>query len=83
MRGLGFFRLCELQPEALLIFITAYAKDEVTIRAGGIGIDDFIEKPFTTTDIKESLQRLLAVNASLHTSAGTGGRNNRVKRFYQ
>jgi len=64
MDGLDFlFKLYELQPEALRIFITAYANDEVAIRAGGIGIDDFIEKPFTTRDIEESLKRLLEVNA--------------------
>jgi DNA-binding NtrC family response regulator len=70
MNGLDFFfRLYELQPEALRIFITAYANDEVAIRAGGIGIDDFIEKPFTTKDIEESLQRLLEVNVPEHTSS--------------
>ncbi len=64
MDGLEFlFKLYELQPEALRIFITAYANDEVAIRAGGIGIDDFIEKPFTTKDIEESLKRLLELNA--------------------
>ena len=64
MDGLEFlFKLYELQPEALRIFITAYANDEVAIRAGGIGIDDFIEKPFTTRDIEESLKRLLELNA--------------------
>jgi DNA-binding NtrC family response regulator len=71
MNGLDFFfHLYELQPEALRIFITAYANDEVAIRAGGIGIDDFIEKPFTTKDIEESLQRLLEVHAPLSTPAG-------------
>ena len=60
MDGLDFlFKLYELQPEAQRIFITAFATDEVAIRAGGIGIDDFIEKPFTTKDIEESLKRLL------------------------
>lgn len=64
MDGLEFlFKLYELQPDALRIFITAYANDEVAIRAGGIGIDDFIEKPFTTRDIEESLKRLLELNA--------------------
>jgi DNA-binding NtrC family response regulator len=69
MNGLDFFfHLYELQPGALRIFITAYANDEVAVRAGGIGIDDFIEKPFTTKDIEESLQRLLEVNAPAHTA---------------
>ena len=64
MDGLEFFlKLHELQPEALRIFITAFANDDVAISAGGIGIDDFIEKPFTTRDIEESLKRLLGVNA--------------------
>lgn len=64
MDGLEFlFKLYELQPEALRIFITAYANEEVAIRAGGIGIDDFIEKPFTTKDIEDSLKRLLELNA--------------------
>lgn len=67
MDGLDFlFKLYELQPEALRIFITAYANDEVAIRAGGIGIDDFIEKPFTTRDIEDSLKRLLELNAPEH-----------------
>ena len=73
MNGLDFFfHLYELQPEALRIFITAYASDAVAVRAGGIGIDDFIEKPFTTKDIEESLQRLLEVSAQLNSTTGTG-----------
>jgi DNA-binding NtrC family response regulator len=72
MNGLDFFfHLYELQPEALRIFITAYANDEVAVRAGGIGIDDFIEKPFTTKDIEESLQRLLEAHTPVSTPAGS------------
>ena len=79
MDGLEFlFKLYELQPEALRIFITAYANDEVAIRAGGIGIDDFIEKPFTTKDIEESLKRLLELNAPCSILHGTGRRKNNV-----
>lgn len=79
MDGLAFlFRLYELQPEALRIFITAYANDEVAIRAGGIGIDDFIEKPFTTKDIEESLKRLLEAHApgSVFSSERTDDQKN-------
>jgi DNA-binding NtrC family response regulator len=73
MNGLDFFfHLYELQPEALRIFITAYASDAVAMRAEGIGIDVFIEKPFTTKDIEESLQRLLATSAPLNAATGTG-----------
>jgi YesN/AraC family two-component response regulator len=42
------------------VLITAYKSKEVVSKAMKIGIDGFIEKPFTTRNIEESLSRLIA-----------------------
>ena len=41
------------------ILVTAYKSDDVVSEAIGIGIDDFIEKPFTAKTVEESLSRLI------------------------
>jgi FixJ family two-component response regulator len=41
------------------VLITAYRSDEVVSEAFKMGIQDFIEKPFTTKTIEESLARLI------------------------
>jgi DNA-binding NtrC family response regulator len=60
MDGLEFLkRIQNSHPDAMKILITAY-KDEVLVsEAIRIGIQDFIEKPFTTKTIEESLCRLI------------------------
>jgi YesN/AraC family two-component response regulator len=60
MDGLEFLkRIQETQPLAMKVLITAYGSEEVISEAHGIGIQDFIEKPFTTKIIEEALSRLI------------------------
>ena len=63
MDGLEFLRrIQKTQPDALKILITAYKSEGVVSEALKIGIQDFIEKPFTTKTIEESLTRLIEKN---------------------
>ena len=60
MDGLEFLkRIQKTQPNALKVLITAYKSKGVVSEALKIGIQDFIEKPFTTKTIKGSLTRLI------------------------
>ena len=60
MDGLEFLKLIQdTHPHAKKILITAYRDEEVVSEAIRIGIHDFIEKPFTTKTIEESLSRLI------------------------
>ena len=60
MDGLEFLkRIREYHPNALKILITAYGSKEVVSEAYKIGVQDFIEKPFTTKAIEESLSDLI------------------------
>ena len=58
--GLEFLkRIQEAHPQAMKILISAYGGKEVVSEATMVGIQDFIEKPFTTKTIEESLSRLI------------------------
>ena len=60
MDGLEFFRrIHESHPEAFKILITAFMSDEVVSEAMKMGVQDFIEKPFTSRTIEESLKKVL------------------------
>ena len=60
MDGLEFLRrIQKTQPNALKVLITAYKSEGVVSEALKIGIQDFIEKPFTTKTIEGSLARLM------------------------
>ena len=60
MDGLEFFRFIgPSHPHAIKIVITAYGNQDVVSEARTIGINDFIEKPFTTKVIEKSLCRLI------------------------
>jgi DNA-binding NtrC family response regulator len=60
MDGLEFLkRIQETHPHAMKILITAYKDEKVISEAIRVGIQDFIEKPFTTKTIEESLSRLI------------------------
>jgi len=48
-----------MYPQALKILITAYGNEQVISEAKRIGIQDFIEKPFTTKTIETSLSKLI------------------------
>jgi len=61
MDGLEFLkRIQKSQSHAMKVLITAYRSKEVVSKAMKIGIDGFIEKPFTTRNIEEALSRLIA-----------------------
>ncbi|MBW1695745.1 MAG: response regulator [Deltaproteobacteria bacterium] len=60
MDGLDFLRRIKGQyPNSIKILITAYGDKEIAYEARQLGVNDFIEKPFTTTTIEASLSLLL------------------------
>ncbi|MBW2116072.1 MAG: response regulator [Deltaproteobacteria bacterium] len=60
MDGLEFLkRIQDSHPNAMKILITAYSSEDVVSKAIRIGINDFIDKPFTTKTIEDSLSLLL------------------------
>ena len=60
MNGLQFFKRTEgSQEQAIKIIITAYKSEEVISEANSMGIQDFIEKPFSPEIILETLSRLI------------------------
>ena len=60
MDGLEFLKLIqETEHPAIKILITAYGTEEVASKAMSMGIQDFIEKPFTSKMIEESLSKLI------------------------
>ncbi len=60
MDGLEFFkRIQESHPRTMKILVTAYADAAVVSKAASIGIENFIEKPFTSKTIEESLLRII------------------------
>ena len=60
MDGIEFFRhLQKLHPNVIKILITAYGSEEVVSEATELGIQDFIDKPFTSETIERSLSRLI------------------------
>lgn len=62
MDGLEFLkRIQELYPYIIRILISAYGNDEILYKANAIGIQDFIEKPFTSETIEESLSRVFRI----------------------
>ena len=60
MDGIEFFKhLQKLPPHVIKILITAYGSEEVVSEATELGIQDFIDKPFTSETIERSLSRLI------------------------
>ena len=60
MDGLEFFKqIKESHPDVLKILITAYGSKDVFLKARKIGIQEFIDKPFTSETIEKSLNRLI------------------------
>ena len=60
MDGLEFLKqIRDTHPHAMKVLITAYRSEKVISEAVRQGIQDFIEKPFTTKTIEESLSRLI------------------------
>jgi DNA-binding NtrC family response regulator len=58
--GLEFFRHATVsQPNTVKVLITAYGDENVVSRAFGIGVHDFIEKPFSIQKLITSLAMLV------------------------
>ena len=67
MDGLDFLRQAqEAQPHAIKVLITAYGSEEVVSEARKIGIQGFIEKPFTNKVIEASLYGLIGTCEQEH-----------------
>ena len=59
MNGLEFLkRIQQTHPQVIKILITAYGSKEVFSQAIELGVHDFIDKPFSTKAIEDSLSRL-------------------------
>ena len=60
MDGLEFLeQIKDSHPDALTILITAYGSKDVFLKARKIGVQSFIDKPFTIRTIEDSLSRLI------------------------
>ena len=60
MNGLEFLeQVQKLNPNIIKILISAYGNEEILRKAKRIGIQDFIEKPFTSEIIEASLSQVL------------------------
>ena len=60
MDGLEFFeQIKESHPDVVKILITAYGSKDVFLKARKIGIQEFIDKPFTSETIEKPLYRLI------------------------
>lgn len=58
--GLEFFKLANIfLPDTIKVLITAYRDRDFSSEASNIGIHDFIEKPFLTGTLFESLAGLV------------------------
>jgi len=59
MNGLEFLkRIQGTHPQVIKILITAYGSKEIFSQAIALGVHDFIDKPFSTKAIEDSLSRL-------------------------
>ncbi|MEJ2723406.1 MAG: response regulator [Deltaproteobacteria bacterium] len=63
MDGLEFLdRIKDSHPNALTLLITAYGSGEVFSKASSLGVQGFIDKPFTVKTFEEALSRLIEKN---------------------
>lgn len=66
MDGLEFLmRIQASHPNIKQILITAYGNKDIFLAARKIGIQDFIDKPFTAKTIRESLLHLIETGEDL------------------
>lgn len=60
MDGLAFLeQIKDSHPGALTLLITAYGSRDVFLKASKLGVQGFIDKPFTIRTIEDSLSRLI------------------------
>jgi DNA-binding NtrC family response regulator len=70
MDGLVFLRLIqEASPKAKRILVTGYGNEEVITRAWGMGIRDFIRKPFSSQALETSIKKLVQPREDSHDYA--------------
>jgi DNA-binding NtrC family response regulator len=63
MDGLEFLnRIRDSHPNALTLLITAYGSREVFSKASNLGVQGFIDKPFTVKTLEDALARLIEKN---------------------
>ena len=60
MNGVEFFkRAMKILPESIKILITAFGDDDIASEAFGIGVHDFVQKPFSGEAIINTVSRLM------------------------
>jgi DNA-binding NtrC family response regulator len=65
MDGLTFLRHIKgICPDSFKVLITAYGGYDMLITAAELGVNEYIEKPFTTKLIKNALSKLMERNPS-------------------
>jgi len=69
--GLEFFRQATVfQPNTVKVLITAYGGDDIASRAFGIGVNGFIEKPFSIKKLITSLALLVEKHNAMSCNHG-------------
>ena len=65
--GIEFLkRICQTQPNALKIMITAYRNEDVVSEARKLNVQGFIEKPFTSETVMASLAYTIKMRDRSH-----------------
>ncbi len=67
-------RAKERQPDLASIVVTAYASTESAVQALRFGVDDFITKPFTVSDLCRTVERVLDARRLVTTDLEALGR---------
>ena len=69
--GLEFFRRVKVsKPDTMKVLITANGDENVVARAYGIGVHEFIEKPFSVKKLITSLALLVENNIAMNCNHG-------------
>ena len=63
-------RLRQQQPQTRTVLITAYGTDDVMMQAQTLGVQEIIQKPFTTKTIEACFERIIACQAPLSGTTG-------------
>ena len=80
--GLEFFRrIQDAQSQPMKIFITAYKDERIVSEATKIGIQDFIEKPFTSSVIEQALSWIIKRHEHKGNQAISSIHNNTAKEY--
>jgi DNA-binding NtrC family response regulator len=83
MDGLEFLKQVRVShPDALTILVTAYGSKEVFLKARKIGVQGFIDKPFTLKAIKDTLSDLLEKHNDSGDSALETEANSMLRREF-